>query len=126
MGDIADAMLDGDLCAGCGSFIDMEGGNGFPRFCSPACGPSAPKPSRKERKAARSLGFVVRHLRKRDVRWLALAAGDGGCAVDKCATAFLRLEKLGYAHIKFAGDPFRALAFITEAGVEALRRAAGS
>lgn len=37
MGEIADAMLDGDLCAACGSFIDHEGGEGFPRFCSPQC-----------------------------------------------------------------------------------------
>jgi hypothetical protein len=34
MGDIADAMLDGDLCQGCGVY--MEGGNGYPQTC-PSC-----------------------------------------------------------------------------------------
>lgn len=34
MGDIADAMLDGDLCQCCGVY--MEGGNGYPQTCA-AC-----------------------------------------------------------------------------------------
>jgi hypothetical protein len=34
MGDIADAMLDGDLCQCCGEY--MEGGDGYPRTCA-AC-----------------------------------------------------------------------------------------
>jgi hypothetical protein len=33
MGEIADMMIEGDLCAGCGSYIDSEGGDGFPRYC---------------------------------------------------------------------------------------------
>lgn len=33
MGDIADAMIDGDLCESCGGYIDDEGGQGFPRKC---------------------------------------------------------------------------------------------
>lgn len=37
MGEIADMMLEGDLCAGCGGFIDTEGGEGFPRYCSSQC-----------------------------------------------------------------------------------------
>lgn len=32
MGDIADAMLDGDLCEGCGVY--MPGGAGYPQRCS--------------------------------------------------------------------------------------------
>jgi hypothetical protein len=34
MGDVADAMLDGDLCQCCGVY--MEGGNGYPQTC-PSC-----------------------------------------------------------------------------------------
>jgi hypothetical protein len=34
MGDVADAMLDGDLCEQCGVY--MEGGAGYPQTCS-AC-----------------------------------------------------------------------------------------
>lgn len=35
MGDIAEMMLDGTLCEGCGEYIG--GGDGFPRYCSPSC-----------------------------------------------------------------------------------------
>lgn len=38
MGEIADMMLDGDLCAGCGGFIDDAGGDGLPRYCG-SCDP---------------------------------------------------------------------------------------
>ena len=35
MGEIADMMLDGTLCEGCGDYIgDAEG---FPRYCSTEC-----------------------------------------------------------------------------------------
>lgn len=37
MGEIADMMLEGDLCAGCGAFIDEQGGDGYPRYCSKQC-----------------------------------------------------------------------------------------
>lgn len=37
MGEIADMMLDGTLCEGCGCFIDFDGGDGFPRYCSDQC-----------------------------------------------------------------------------------------
>ena len=35
MGDIADMMLDGTLCEGCGVYLEGEG-DGFPRYC-PDC-----------------------------------------------------------------------------------------
>jgi len=38
MGEIADMMLEGVLCATCGTFLDAEG-DGFPAYCSPACEP---------------------------------------------------------------------------------------
>ncbi len=34
MGDIADMMLEGDLCERCGEYIDDEGGDGAPRLCA--------------------------------------------------------------------------------------------
>ena len=37
MGEMAEMMLDGTLCEGCGSYIDDEEGEGFPRYCSPEC-----------------------------------------------------------------------------------------
>lgn len=36
MGEIAEMMLDGTLCEGCGVYIEGEG-EGFPRYCSPQC-----------------------------------------------------------------------------------------
>lgn len=38
MGEIAEMMLEGILCEGCGTFID-EHGPGHPRYCSKACHP---------------------------------------------------------------------------------------
>lgn len=38
MGEIAEMMLDGTICEGCGVFLE---GEGFPRYCSPACDPSS-------------------------------------------------------------------------------------
>lgn len=38
MGEIADAMLSGEMCEGCGEFIGcIECDNGFPTYCSPMC-----------------------------------------------------------------------------------------
>jgi hypothetical protein len=36
MGEAAEMMLDGTLCASCGSYIEGDG-EGFPRYCSPQC-----------------------------------------------------------------------------------------
>ena len=35
MGEIADAMLDGSLCEGCGAYIGCD--VGYPQYCSPEC-----------------------------------------------------------------------------------------
>jgi len=40
MGDIADMMLEGILCEGCGEFIDEDGDEGVPRYCSEVCAAS--------------------------------------------------------------------------------------
>jgi hypothetical protein len=37
MGDIAEMMLDGTLCEGCGVYIDEGEPNGIPRYCSKQC-----------------------------------------------------------------------------------------
>lgn len=36
MGEIAEMMLDGTLCAGCGVYLEGDG-EGIPRYCSKAC-----------------------------------------------------------------------------------------
>ncbi len=46
MGEIADMMLEGDLCAGCGVYLEGDG-EGFPRYCSKECEPrDGPMPTR--------------------------------------------------------------------------------
>ena len=35
MGEIADMMLDGTLCEGCGEYIGL--GGGYSQYCSPQC-----------------------------------------------------------------------------------------
>lgn len=54
MGEIAEMMLDGTLCEGCGVYMEGEG-QGFPRYCSRACEPAGYRtPSRKPNKGKRS------------------------------------------------------------------------
>ncbi len=36
MGEIAEMMLDGTLCEGCGVYIG-NGGSGYPQYCSEQC-----------------------------------------------------------------------------------------
>lgn len=47
MGDIADMMLEGDLCAGCGAYLDGDS-YGIPRYCDSDCEPEDYKKAKKE------------------------------------------------------------------------------
>lgn len=50
MGDIADMMLEGTLCAGCGVYIG-KGDMGIPMYCSKDCEPNDySRPSNKKEK----------------------------------------------------------------------------
>lgn len=49
MGDIADMMLDGTMCQGCGEFLcDGEDGPGYPGYCS-SCQPRQSKPKKQHK-----------------------------------------------------------------------------
>lgn len=67
MGEIAEMMLDGTLCAGCGEFLDGDG-EGFPRYCSKqcaaGCGMTYTPSSARARKAAR-----INRDRQRGDKW---------------------------------------------------------
>lgn len=61
MGEIAEMMLDGTMCAGCGEWLhDGEDGDGYPGYCSSCAGdyddqPAKPKvygPTKARQKAA--------------------------------------------------------------------------
>jgi hypothetical protein len=74
MGEIADMMLDGTLCEGCGDFIGRHAG--FPQYCSPRCAadrglPYTP-PTQRPRSSA-TAKKAARHNRERKLR--AKAAG---------------------------------------------------
>lgn len=43
MGDIADSMLDGTICAGCGEYLD-QGSPGYAQYCGPDCEPAPATP----------------------------------------------------------------------------------
>lgn len=52
MGEIAEMMLYGTMCAGCGEFLnDGEDGDGFPEYCS-ACTPDYEEPKPKSKAPA--------------------------------------------------------------------------
>ena len=59
MGEIADMMLEGDLCECCGCYIDGDG-EGFPRYCSPQCardrGVICDEPKKKKTKKRKATG----------------------------------------------------------------------
>lgn len=59
MGEIADAMLDGTLCAGCGAYIGNDAG--YPLYCGPACEPDR-APRIRVAKATKSKGLVSRDI----------------------------------------------------------------
>lgn len=54
MGEIAEMILGGGLCEGCGEY--MEGGSGFPRYCSRQCamnrGAARPVPAKADMRGA--------------------------------------------------------------------------
>ncbi len=70
MGEIADMMLEGDLCAGCGVYMDGDG-DGFPRYCSASCDPDSPNTQRpraqKHTKPIKSLDGMRQSISDRTV-----------------------------------------------------------
>jgi hypothetical protein len=91
MGEIADMMLDGDLCAGCGSFVDISGGAGFPRYCSRRCaeGCGATRPAKRKKRRGQVQIPETPFFKQR--RLLELAARPQGVAYS---VSMERLEQL--------------------------------
>lgn len=58
MGEIADMMLDGTMCQGCGVFLcDGEDGPGFPGWCS-GCKPAGGRPKVRKNKFPKSTALI--------------------------------------------------------------------
>lgn len=60
MGEIADAMLDGDLCEGCGVYM-AGGGDGVPQRCG-ACARDDSQPAPNARVACKECGRAVKFV----------------------------------------------------------------
>lgn len=70
MGEIAEMMLDGTLCEGCGEYLEGEG-MGFPRYCSGCArdrAPRGPLPSagKRERKREKRRRYLARRAARRE------------------------------------------------------------
>jgi hypothetical protein len=126
MGDIADMMLDGTLCATCGAAMDDVADDdfdapGFPRYCSLACEPVQrskvpPNPQPISAKLLRTLATAARKGQGSEYdgeRW------------DSSPAQFAKLERRGLVESWQPHNPAhmpRAIA--TEAGRAALAKAA--
>ena len=121
MGEIADMMLEGMLCAGCGEFLGE--GDGFPMYCS-ACQPDEEehvlgyKPPHKKKRAVRSTQvirkgtvFLSQRLWRRLVN---LAHPSGPMPWEDHKKVYAVLHRMGF--VALGGDQ----AFITDAGREFL------
>lgn len=63
MGEIAEMMLNGSLCEGCGELMPDHREPGYPRRCSgcqPAAGPAATKPGRSAKRRAQRRRAALR------------------------------------------------------------------
>lgn len=126
MGDIADMMLDGILCAGCGVALDdvCEDGfetPGYPRYCCKGC-----EPAGELRKARKPDNMPIS---AKLLRTLADAARKGrgteydGERWDSSPAQFAKLERRGYVECWQPHNPAHMpRAIITDAGREALAK----
>lgn len=78
MGEIADMMLEGMLCEGCGEYIDDNDG-GIPRYCSESCakgrGAMAYQPSKPNRSRARKAAQNAFEQKLTEYRFSCASAG---------------------------------------------------
>ena len=114
MGDYADAVLDGEFCEMCSSYLGR--GDGFPRRCK-RCTATVTHKKGKVKAAPQPTA----QMRDRDVKWLVLAARANGVECEACATAFDRLYALGFVLLSLT-DNGSLCAIITDAGRVALAK----
>ena len=116
MGEIADAMLDGDMCEQCGELLGD--GDGFPRLCR-SCQPT--KTNRRQAIHARPLS-VAPDTAARARRWLEAASSSYGVNPDAAPSYLPKLAKRGL--VKLVDDIGDRAYFITDAGRKELQRIA--
>lgn len=126
MGEIADMMLDGTMCAGCGEYLEKEP-MGFPDYCS-SCRPRRAKGYTSG--GASKNAFVA--LGEKQVKRLRLIqdmtdAADGGeypgCRLEDAPAKFRSLVNLGYAEFWEPHNPIhKTRVVITDLGREFLKK----
>jgi len=123
MGDIADMMLDGTLCEGCGEFLDGES-FGVPRYCR---GCSRDRGASQKPANADSVGPIA----KNQLRWLkiAMARTDKpigmypGVYLDDAPGQIGKLIKRGLLELYYPHNSVHKVrAIITELGRAALQK----
>lgn len=122
MGEIADLMINGDICEGCGCELDGEG-DGFPRRCA-GCGGNTRDFDTTPRKARKPDNMPIS---AKLMRTLADAARKGsgteydGERWDSSPAQFAKLERRGYVECWHPHNPAHMpRAIITAAGRDAL------
>ena len=122
MGEIADAMLDGEMCEGCGEYLG--GGDGFPRRCS-AC-------RRRERTKSRVPVFRAMDPNydafAKERRWLESASRPEGAPPSEAPAYLAKLATRGFVYLDWlSADPGAPdVYFITNRGRVELARIAAS
>lgn len=120
MGEIADMMLEGDLCEGCGSFLEGEG-DGVPRYCR-----DCKAEKRKLKYDARQVGAIAEKQRY----WLEIALSQidnppgmyPGVTVESAPGQFRKLIARGLVEEYVPHNPVhKRRAIITDLGRAALR-----
>lgn len=112
MGEIAEMLLDGTLCEACGSYIDDEGGEGFPRYCSKQCATDRG-----------ALHASANTISARALRWLTLASQPDGVTYASAPAYLVKLERRGLVANRLVGEAEEARFFITDAGRAELMKA---
>ena len=115
MGEIADSMLDGDMCEGCGEWLGA--GDGFPRLCA-GCGGGSRAPKRPKFRAM--LPGWDAFARER--RWLVRASEKNGVPHGEAPAYLVKLEKRGFVRNEIVGPDEQVRFFITDAGRRELAR----
>lgn len=122
MGEIAELMINGDICEGCG--CELGEGDGYPRRCEGCGGKSRENPEPRQRKMPLSRQpLSAKQLQK--LEWAsAKSSMYEGCNWDEAPGQFNRLETLGLVKCVQPHNPaHKAKAVLTDAGRAALKAA---
>lgn len=100
MGEIAEMMLDGTMCQGCGEWLhDGEDGEGFPDYCSScrASGYGTPSENPVSSGDIEAIASQIGKKLRNAIKWPAVLEMGmyPGCRWEDAPTQFARLEKMG-------------------------------